>query len=135
MLRKVPLAGPGALRSEPEAVRRSSSSRKWCRHEVLPAARPADRVRAGCQDRGPAVTEFRIPFLGNRLLAGATLLAFSLHLAVTTWPVSAAVMGLNALSVPEWLLCTGLGATVLVLVELEKLLRRRASAARARRSG
>jgi P-type Ca2+ transporter type 2C len=73
----------------------------------------------------------QIPFLGNKLLLGATLLAFVLHLAVTSWPVSSSVMGLTPLTPLEWIACAGLGATVLVLVELEKLLRRRAGARRA----
>lgn len=74
---------------------------------------------------------FQIPFLGNKLLTGATLLAFLLHLGVTSWPVSSSVMGLTPLTPVEWLVCTALGATVLVLVEVEKLLRRRARAHRA----
>jgi Ca2+-transporting ATPase len=75
---------------------------------------------------------FQIRFLGNKLLAGATLLAFLLHLTVTSWPAVASVMGLTPLTPLEWLVCTGLGGTVLVLVEVEKLLRRRASARRLR---
>ena len=40
--------------------------------------------------------------------------------------LGAGVLGLAPLTVSEWLLCLGLGATVLVVVEGEKLLRRRA---------
>ncbi|GGG63546.1 ATPase [Kocuria dechangensis] len=75
---------------------------------------------------------FQIRFLGNKLLTGATLLAFLLHLTVTSWPAVASVMGLTPLTPLEWLVCSGLGGTVLVLVEVEKLLRRRASARRLR---
>lgn len=70
---------------------------------------------------------FQIRFFGNRLLTGATLLAFLLHLTITTWPTSAAIMSLTPLNPLEWALCAGLGSTVLVLVEIEKLIRRRAA--------
>ncbi|HIW91159.1 MAG TPA: HAD-IC family P-type ATPase [Candidatus Corynebacterium avicola] len=59
--------------------------------------------------------------LGNPLLSGSALLALVLQWGVTAWPAGAEMLGLTALSWQQWLMCTGIGATVLVIVEIEKL--------------
>lgn len=69
--------------------------------------------------------------LGNPLLAASTALALLLHWGAMSWSVSASVMGLQALSLGDWGLCFLVGASVLVLVEVEKAVRRRSDAVRA----
>jgi len=71
--------------------------------------------------------EYRSVFsdpLSNRLLLITSLLALGLHWAVMNWSVSASLMGFVPLSLTEWLACIGLGASVLVIIESEKALRR-----------
>lgn len=62
------------------------------------------------------------PF-GNRLLLGSAFGALLLYWAATQWSISADVLGLVALSPVEWLACWALGASVLVIVELDKFVR------------
>jgi Ca2+-transporting ATPase len=50
------------------------------------------------------------------------------------WPPSAAILGLSPLSLAEWAVCFALGSTVLVIVELEKAVRRRADGGRRARN-
>lgn len=68
---------------------------------------------------------FALNPIGNPFLiitAGGSLL---LQWAVMTWPVSAGILGLSPLSAVEWATCLMLGSTVLIIVEIEKFLRRR----------
>ena len=60
--------------------------------------------------------------LGNKLLAISALIAIFLQWGVTAWPAAADLLGLTALSWDQWLMCTGIGVTVLVIVEIEKLI-------------
>ena len=59
--------------------------------------------------------------LGNPLLLGSALLALLLQWMVTAWPAAADLIGLTSLSWDQWLVCTGIGVTVLLIVEAEKL--------------
>lgn len=66
------------------------------------------------------------PF-GNPFLLISALAALLLQWGATVWPVSANLIGLTPLSAQEWLLCTLIGTTVLLIVEAEKLVRRLAA--------
>ena len=66
------------------------------------------------------------PF-GNPLLVVSAIVALLLQWGATLWPVSADLIGLTPLSAQEWLLCTAIGSTVLLIVEAEKLIRRLAA--------
>lgn len=68
---------------------------------------------------------FGISPFSNPLLIASSIVALILHWAVMTWSVSAGIMGLSPLTLGDWALCVVIGATVLGVVELEKLLRRR----------
>ncbi|SJM50256.1 Cation-transporting ATPase, E1-E2 family [Gulosibacter sp. 10] len=63
------------------------------------------------------------PF-GNPLLLCSAIAALLLQWGATVWPVSAELIGLHPLSVGEWLTCTAIGASILVVVELDKFVRR-----------
>lgn len=67
---------------------------------------------------------FQLRPLANKPLLFTSLGALALHWAVTTWPVSANLLGLTPLNVQEWLLCIAVGSTVLIIVEAEKAVRR-----------
>ncbi|WP_051266436.1 cation-translocating P-type ATPase [Gulosibacter molinativorax] len=67
---------------------------------------------------------FSLNPLGNPLLFFSAIVALLLQWGATVWPVSANLIGLEPLSAAEWLMCTLVGATVMVIVELEKLVRR-----------
>ncbi|MGO1545133.1 MAG: cation-translocating P-type ATPase [Gulosibacter sp.] len=67
------------------------------------------------------------PF-GNPLLLISAIVALVLQWGATVWPVSANLIGLHPLSFNEWMFCTAVGATVLVLVEIDKFIRRRLAA-------
>lgn len=67
---------------------------------------------------------FQLRLLANKPLLFTSLAAQTLHWAVQTWPVSADLLGLTPLHLWEWLLCVGVGSTVLVIVEAEKGVRR-----------
>lgn len=66
---------------------------------------------------------FSINPFSNPLLLVSALGALLLQWGATVWPVSANLIGLEPLSASEWLMCTLVGATVMVIVELEKLVR------------
>ncbi len=70
---------------------------------------------------------FALNPLGNPFLLVSALAALALQWGATVWPVSAELLGLRALSGAEWLMCTGIGVTVLLIVEAEKLFRRLAN--------
>ena len=67
---------------------------------------------------------FQLRLLANKPLLCTSLAALALHWAVMTWPVSAGLLELTALAAPEWLLCAAVGSTVLIIVEVEKAVRR-----------
>lgn len=66
-----------------------------------------------------ALSPFSNPFL--LITAAGSLL---LQAAAMWWPPSAAILGLSPLSLTEWAICFALGSSVLVIVEIEKLVRR-----------
>lgn len=66
--------------------------------------------------------------IGNRLLLGTSVGALLLYWGAMSWSVSASALGLVSLSATEWAVCAGLGISVLVVVEVDKLIRRRAAA-------
>lgn len=68
---------------------------------------------------------FRTDPFGNPLLAVSAIVALVLHWTVMSWPGSAGLLGLAPLTALEWGGCTVIGLTVLLLVEAEKLIRRR----------
>lgn len=72
---------------------------------------------------------FSDPF-SNRLLLVSSFFALGLYVAVVNWSVTASLMGFVPLSGIEWAVCAVLGISVLALVEVEKLIRRRVSARR-----
>jgi Ca2+-transporting ATPase len=67
---------------------------------------------------------FQLRLLANKPLLFTSLAALGLHWAVMTWPVSAGLLELTPLNAWEWLLCTAVGSTVLIIVEAEKAVRR-----------
>lgn len=67
---------------------------------------------------------FQLNPLGNPLLVVSALAALALQWSVTVWPTAAELIGLVPLSAGQWLMCTVVGSTVLLLVEVEKLVRR-----------
>lgn len=72
---------------------------------------------------------FRLDPFGNRLLLGSALGALLLYLGATQWALTDDLLGLVALSPAEWVTCWLLGASILVIVETDKLIRRRARSA------
>ena len=76
-----------------------------------------------------ALSPISNPFL--LLTAAGSLL---LQAGAMWWPPSAAILGLSPLSLAEWAVCFALGSTVLVIVELEKAVRRRADGGRRARN-
>ncbi len=68
---------------------------------------------------------FTVNPLRNPFLVVASLGALVLHAGVMAWPVSAGILGLVPLSAAEWLMCAGMGAVLLAVVELDKALLRR----------
>jgi len=67
---------------------------------------------------------FQLGLFANKPLLYTSLGALVAHWAVMTWPVSADLLGLTPLTPWEWLLCIGIGSTVLIIVEAEKAVRR-----------
>ncbi|TFD31730.1 cation-translocating P-type ATPase [Cryobacterium cryoconiti] len=67
---------------------------------------------------------FQLRFLANKPLIVASLGTLLLHWGAMTWSASANVLGLTALSAGEWAICAAVGSTVLVIVEVEKFVRR-----------
>jgi len=67
---------------------------------------------------------FQLRLFANKPLLYTSLAALAAHWAVMTWPVSAGLLGLTPLNLWEWLLCIGVGSTVLIIVEAEKAARR-----------
>ncbi|MDZ4089790.1 MAG: HAD-IC family P-type ATPase [Arthrobacter sp.] len=67
---------------------------------------------------------FQLRLLANKPLLYTSLAALALHWAVMTWPVSAGLLELTPLTAWEWLLCSAVGSTVLIIVEAEKAVRR-----------
>ncbi len=67
---------------------------------------------------------FQLRLFANKPLLFTSLGALALHWGVQAWPPSAALLGMTALSSWEWLICAAIGSTVLVIVELEKAVRR-----------
>lgn len=70
------------------------------------------------------------PF-GNPLLVVSAFGALLLQWGLTVWPASAELIGLSPLTGMQWLMCAAIGSTVLLIVEVEKLVRRRVAASRA----
>jgi Ca2+-transporting ATPase len=67
------------------------------------------------------ISAFAVNPLGNPLLLGSALLALVLQWVCTAWTPAADLIGLTALTWEQWLMCTGIGVTVLLIVEAEKL--------------
>lgn len=59
------------------------------------------------------------PF-GNPALLVTALAAVFLQWGVTAWPTIAELVGVVALSWEQWLMCTAIGFSVLIIVEMEK---------------
>lgn len=76
---------------------------------------------------------FTINHLRNPFLIIASVLALLIQWGAMSWGPSASVLGLAPLDAKEWLLAAGLGALVLLSVEIDKLIRRRWAAAHPRR--
>ncbi len=66
-----------------------------------------------------ALNPFSNPFL--LITAAGSLL---LQAGAMWWPPSASILGLAPLSLAEWAVCLAVGSTVLIIVEIEKLVRR-----------
>lgn len=66
--------------------------------------------------------------IGNRLLLGTSIAALLLYWGAMSWSVSASALGLVSLSASEWAICAAMGLGVLIVVELDKLIRRRIAA-------
>lgn len=64
---------------------------------------------------------FTINPVGNPLLLVSALAALVMQWGVTAWPAAAELIGLVPLTWQQWLICTAIGFSVLVIVELEKL--------------
>lgn len=71
-------------------------------------------------------SQFVLNPIGNRLLLGSALGALIIHAAATQWSATDEVLGLVPLEASEWLVCWLLEASVLVVVELDKLVHWRA---------
>ena len=67
---------------------------------------------------------FTLSPVSNPFLLVTAAGSLALQAAAMWWPPSAAILGLAPLSFAEWLVCFALGSTVLVIVEVEKLVRR-----------
>ena len=67
------------------------------------------------------ISAFAMNPLGNPLLLGSAVAALVLQWAATAWTPAADLIGLTSLSWQQWLMCTGIGVTVLLIVEAEKL--------------
>lgn len=67
---------------------------------------------------------FRLNPFSNPLLLISALAALGLQWLASSWEPIADLIGLTALSATEWLMCTAIGSTVLLIVEGEKLVRR-----------
>ncbi|MFZ2563420.1 HAD-IC family P-type ATPase [Corynebacterium variabile] len=67
------------------------------------------------------VSAFALNPLGNPLLLGSALMALVLQWVCTAWTPAADLIGLTPLTWAQWLMCTGIGVTVLVIVEIEKV--------------
>lgn len=74
--------------------------------------------------RAERVSLFRINPFSNPLLLVSSFVALLLQWGAMRWEVSAELIGLAPLTAAEWFFCTAVGATVMVLVEVEKLIRR-----------
>lgn len=66
--------------------------------------------------------------IGNRLLIGTSVAALVLYWGAMNWSVSASALGLVPISLNEWAICAAVGLGVLIVVELDKLIRRRVDA-------
>lgn len=67
------------------------------------------------------ISAFAMNPLGNPLLLGSAVAALVLQWAATAWTPAADLIGLTSLSWQQWLMCAGIGVTVLLIVEAEKL--------------
>lgn len=67
---------------------------------------------------------FQLKLLSNKPLLFTSLGALLLHWGAMSWGVSASILGLVPLGPIEWLVCIGIGSTVMVIVEAEKAVRR-----------
>ncbi|SFN54430.1 cation-translocating P-type ATPase [Mycetocola miduiensis] len=67
---------------------------------------------------------FQLNPLGNKLLLFTSVGALLLHWGAMQWSVSAEILGLTPLSPWQWAVCLGVGSSVLLIVEAEKLVRR-----------
>ncbi|AGP30327.1 cation-translocating P-type ATPase [Corynebacterium terpenotabidum] len=71
--------------------------------------------------RALRVSVFTLNPVGNPLLLISALMALFLQWGVTAWPAAADLIGLAPLTWHQWLMCTAIGGTVLLIVEAEKL--------------
>ncbi|UYN84594.1 MAG: HAD-IC family P-type ATPase [Microcella sp.] len=67
---------------------------------------------------------FTLNPVSNPFLLLTAVGSLALHAAAMWWGPSASILSLAPLSLAEWALCFALGSTVLVIVELEKFVRR-----------
>lgn len=71
--------------------------------------------------RALRVSVFTLNPFGNPFLLVSALAALLLQWVCTAWATAAELIGLAPLTWSQWLMCTGIGVTVLVIVEIEKL--------------
>jgi magnesium-transporting ATPase (P-type) len=71
---------------------------------------------------------FRIPLRNNRVLFVGMAVAFAVHIAATHVPAMQSLLGLSPLPVGQWMILGIVAATVIVVIEISKLLRRAARA-------
>lgn len=64
---------------------------------------------------------FTINPVGNPLLLVSAVAALFMQWGVTAWPAAADLIGLVSLTWEQWAVCSAIGFSVLVIVELEKL--------------
>jgi hypothetical protein len=74
---------------------------------------------------------FRVPPLSNRFLLLAQLAALGVHVAALYLPVTQFVLRVEPIPLRAWVLLVAVATSVLVAVELEKLVRRRLARRRA----
>lgn len=71
--------------------------------------------------RALRVSVFALNPFGNPFLLVSALGALVLQWAATAWAPAADLIGLTSLSGLQWLMCAGIGVTVLLIVEIDKL--------------
>jgi len=67
---------------------------------------------------------FRIPLRNNRILMAGMVVAFTIHLMATQWPLTQSVLRVTPLPFEQWLILGGIASSVIVTMEIYKRLRR-----------